>query len=142
MTGCKTDTLTVDITSARNGYKFRCVIRDAVGNTVTSKDATLSVAQAITITAQPLNYTGPAGDTAIFKVAAEGEGLTYQWQVNKNGTWANSSMTGCKTNTLSVNITDARDGYKFRCVIKNASGITVTTEEVTLFVGNPYFVVD
>lgn len=142
MTGCKTDTLTVDITSARNGYKFRCVIRDAVGNTVTSKDATLSVAQAINITAQPLNYTGPAGDTAIFKVAAEGEGLTYQWQVNKNGTWANSSMTGCKTNSLSVNITDARDGYKFRCVIKNASGITVTTEEVTLFVGNPYFVVD
>ena len=41
--GNKTATLTVDATSARNGYKFRCVITDSKGNSVISGDAELTV---------------------------------------------------------------------------------------------------
>ena len=138
MTGSKTDTLSVDITSARNGYKFRCVITDTVGNSKTSGEATLTVSSsdAITITTQPENYSGAVGGVAPFTVVAEGTGLKYQWQVNSSGTWKDSSMPGSKTNTLSVDITNARNGYKFRCVITDADGNTKTSGEATLTVAS------
>ena len=35
----------------------------------------------ITIISQPSDFTGQVGETARFTVAAEGEGLSYQWQL-------------------------------------------------------------
>lgn len=132
MTGSKTDTLTVDITAARNGYKFRCVVTDSTGNTVTSKDATLTVSASLTITQDPENFTGTVGSVAKYTVVASGDGLKYQWQVNKGNGWTDSSMTGSKTATLSVDITAARNGYSFRCVVKDSLGNTATSREAYL----------
>lgn len=58
------------------------------------------------------------GSTAQFSVAAYGS-VTYQWQYRApNGTkWANTSLTGNKTATLSVSATAGRNGYSYRCVL-------------------------
>lgn len=137
--GYNTATLTVAVTASRNGYKFRCVVKDANGNSATSNDATLSIAasDAITITTQPSDYSGPLGSVAEFTVAAQGEDLKYQWQAYTNGSWKNSSLPGYKTSTLSVDVTNSRNGYKFRCVITDASGNTKTSGEATLTVAAP-----
>ena len=133
--GNKTSTLSVGVTESRNGMTFRCVVKNLYGATTVSDEATLYVANPAEIKTQPSDFLGAAGETAEFTVNADGEGLTYQWQVFKNGTWKNTSLDGNKTSTLSVGITDARNEMKFRCVITNGIGAVVISDEATLFVG-------
>ena len=135
--GNQTATLTVPITAARDGQKYRCIITDAAGNTATSDAATLTVVTKITITSQPVDFTGAVGDMATFTVEATGNSdLTYQWQYQNVGTsyWQNSSQSGNQTATLTVPITAARDGQKYRCVITDADGNTVASNEASIFV--------
>lgn len=132
MPGYNTDELSVAVTNARDGYSFRCVISDRNGLVVYSESATLHVKQAITISAQPSNFLGVIGETAEFNVEAEGEGLTYQWEAFRNGTWVVSSLPGAKTSTLSVAVTAPRDGYIFRCAVKNNQGAVIYSDSATL----------
>ncbi len=134
-TGNKTATLTVPATADRNGYKYRCIVTNKSAKVISSA-AALTVAAAPKITTQPASVTKAAGSgNAAFKVVASGTGLTYQWQVCEAGktTWKDSPATGNKTATLTVPVTAARNGYKYRCVVKNSSG-TVTSSAATLTV--------
>ncbi len=94
------------------------------------------VEPSLTITTQPSDYTGAVGENAIFTIEAIGDNLTYQWQYQNVGTdfWQNSSQSGNKTATLSVPITEKRNGQKYRCVVTDASGNSVTSDEATLIV--------
>ena len=136
MTGAKTATLKVEATSARNGQQYRCVVKNANG-TATSNAATLTVSASAkpSITTQPQNKTAAAGTTVKFTVEASGSGLSYQWQFKAPGTttWNNSSMTGAKTATLSVEATTARNGQQYRCIVKNSAG-SVTSNAAKLTV--------
>ena len=131
--GYNTATLSVPITASRNGYKFRCVVKGTNTNTVTSNPAILYVVNSpISITTQPKDYTGAVGSTATFKVVAQGTGLKYQWQTYSNGAWKNSSLPGYNTTTLSVPVVASRNGYKFRCVVTDATNKTATSNAVIL----------
>ena len=133
MTGSKTKTLTIKATAARNGQKYRCIIKNTKGS-VTSNTAVLTVTAALQITTQPKNQSAAAGKTAKFTVGASGSGLRYQWQYcSATGTkWYNSSMTGNKTKTLTVTATTARNGQKYRCLITNANGKKLTSKVAVL----------
>ena len=133
-TGYNKASMTVTLTSARNGYQYRCVVTDGSGASVTSKAATLKKsAAALTITAQPENYTGDLNTSATFTVKATGEGLKYQWQVCINGsTWKNVTSTGYNKASMTVTLTSARNGYQYRCVVKDAYGASVTSKAATL----------
>ena len=139
--GSTTNTLTVPVTEARDGQKYRCVITDADGNTVTSNAAAIHATAAtpkITIDTQPTDYTGAVGTDATFTVEATGNSeLTYQWQYQNAGSsyWQNSSQNGNKTATLTVPITEARNGQQYRCVITDADGNTVTSNAASIIVG-------
>ncbi|MBR6627730.1 MAG: hypothetical protein IKL04_07125, partial [Lachnospiraceae bacterium] len=136
MTGSKSNSITVQGTAARNGYQYRCVITDGSGNKVTSNGATLTVAPALTITSQPVSQSVTKGASAVFKVEASGSNLSYQWQVKTSSAsgWANSGMTGSKSNSITVQGTAARNGYQYRCVITDGSGNKVTSNGATLTV--------
>ena len=134
-TGNKTSKLTVDITNARNGMKFRCLVTDRYGNEKLSGEAAIHVGSLLEITKQPSNFTGPVGSTATFSITAKGDGLKYQWQYYSNGTWKNSGATGNKTAKLTVDITSARNGMKFRCVVTDKYGNEKTSNIVILNVG-------
>ena len=82
----------------RNGYQYRCVVKDANGKSVTSNAASITV---FAITKQPVSFTGAAGQTAVFSVTATGAGLTYQWQVNKGAGWTDLSAS-YRTASISV----------------------------------------
>ncbi len=88
------------------------------------------------ITKQPANLTASNGTTAKLSITAKGDGLTYQWQYQKSGstTWTNASATSAKTATLSVNARTAINGYKYRCIVKNSCGNSVTSSTVKLTV--------
>src|SRR5882757_5495613 len=118
-------------TTSDNGATFGVVVSNTAG-TVTSAAATLTVnaaAVAPAITAQPVNQTVTAGQTASFAVTATGTApLTYQWQksgVNIAG--ANSASYTTPATTTSDN------GATFRVAVSNTAG-TVTSAAATLTV--------
>ena len=123
-TGNKTATLSVTATEARNGFQFRCKVSNAKGS-VYSNTAKLTILTKPTITTQPSSSSVTAGSTVKFKVVATGA-TSYQWQYRKSSSdsWHNSSSTGAKTATLTVDATMARNGYQFRCKVTNAAGST------------------
>lgn len=83
---------------------------------------------------QPQDFTGVTGDTAIFKVVAQGEGLTYMWQYSSNGTnWYQSGFDGWNTDTQPVGVATYRNGQKYRCIVTDAYGNTVTSNVATLY---------
>ena len=131
--GAKTDTLTLLIKDSRDGSKYQCIVTDKYGETLTSDEVTLTVKKPLAITSQPTDFSGAPGETAKFIVEAEGDGLKYQWQVWKNGAWTNCSVNdGAKTNTLSLEIKESRNGCRYHCIVSDKSGASVTSDEVTL----------
>jgi len=131
--GNKTNELTVSATLGRSGYLYRCILTDKHGNKKSSNGVVFYVSEKL-ITTQPVAKSVSAGTTAKFTVKAKA-GSTYQWQVSTdNGkNWKNSGMTGNKTSTLKVSATTARNGYMFRCVVKN-NNFTETSKAVKLTV--------
>lgn len=131
--GNKTNELTVSATLGRSGYLYRCILTDKHGNKKSSNGVVFYVSEKL-ITTQPAAKSVSEGTTAKFTVKAKA-GSSYQWQVSTdNGkTWKNSGMTGNKTATLKVSATTARNGYMFRCVVKN-NNFTETSKAVKLTV--------
>jgi hypothetical protein len=132
MTGAQTTTISVPVTEARDGQKYRCIVKFADGSTQTSNEVSLKVQAAITT--QPQNASGKVGETAKFTVAASGTNLTYQWQFYSSTGWQNSGMTGAKTASISVPITDARNGQQYRCIVTSANGTSATSNAAKLTV--------
>ncbi len=134
--GYNTDTLTVaGISGAtnRNGYQYRCVVSSG-SEMETSKAATLTVTQPVSvieITSQPQDAVGKGGDTAVFRIKAVGEGLTYQWQYSTdNGeSWINASSTGTST---SCKINKTSNGRLYRCVITDSYGTQAISDAASL----------
>jgi len=134
--GYNTDTLTVSVNVNRNGYQFRCILTDSVGNKAISSAAALKIKSDIElkITSQPADIIAESGSTVVFNVTAAGSGLKYQWQTSKDegNTWVNSSMTGYNTNTLTVPVNANRNGYQFRCIVTDKVRNKVTSSAATL----------
>ena len=86
------------------------------------------------ITSQPQNVSVKVGEQAAFAVTASGEGMTYQWQIDRNDGNGFVDITGANSaNYLSSTVDKDCNGFKYQCVISNAGG-SVTTEIVTLTV--------
>lgn len=119
-----------------NGYLYRCEITDANGNKAITDPVMLTVIIQLKITKQPESVTAVIGDTVIFAVKAEGNGLTYQWQwrANNADAWRNTSVAGNQTDTITMDATTARNGYQYRCTIYDASGNMMHSDVVTLTV--------
>ena len=123
-TGVKTATMTVPATSSRDGLLYRCRITNALG-TVNSSSAKLTVIPGIS--KQPASATAASGSTVKFSITASGSGLSYQWQysVDSGTSWdniTNTSYSGVKTATLSVQAITSRNGFRYRCKVTNSSG--------------------
>ena len=129
--GYNTNRLQVTAAATRNGFRYHCIVTDGNGARVISNSAILLI-DSIVITSQPVNYAGPIGDTAYFTVDALGAGLTYQWQYWNGTRWANTTVTGNKTNTITMQITTQRLSYKYRCVIYDENGQGIISNEVCI----------
>ncbi len=139
LSGNKTRTISVGATVARSGYLFRCVVSDKNGNCITSEPARLiATTTKPTISTQPKDQAAASGENAYFTVTAgnyDGTAVSYQWQASTDGgaTWKNSGLKGNKTDTLNVAVTEARAGYKFRCVVTSGTK-KVTSKSAKLIV--------
>ena len=93
-----------------------------------------ALAAVTTVTASATSAAVAA--TATFTVEATGTGLTYQWQYKslKDGKWYNTTVTGYNTPTMSIAVTNSRNGMQFRCKVTSGS-TTVISDPATLYVG-------
>ena len=130
------ETLSVTIYSHRDGYMFRCVVSDVIGNSSTSSTAALHAVTAADIVRQPSDIGAFAGEAVAFSVEADGSDLGYQWQYSANGeSWSDVAVSSYDTPVLEVSVTTPLDGFGFRCVVTSASGGTSTSDAAFLSVG-------
>jgi len=87
-----------------------------------------------TITAQPTTQTVNAGATATFSVSATTSGgtLTYQWQDNSGGSFAN--ITGATSSSYTTaSATYAMQGWQQQCICTDSNG-SITSSIASLLV--------
>lgn len=135
--GNKTSTVSITADMTQNGHMYRCIVMDMFGNIKISDAVTLTVVP-ILITKQPEDVMAAVNETVTFSIAATGEGLTYQWQYRDTSTngWKNSTIGNPTTTALSVVAETRRDGYRYRCIITDENGNTVTSNAATLTVAS------
>ncbi len=85
----------------------------------------------VTIITQPQDASAQIGSLVSTSVEATGEGLTYQWYEQAPGQtgFSESSSTSA---TYSFLMTEAKDGSKVYCIIKDKHGNAVQSDTVTL----------
>lgn len=89
-----------------------------------------NVRKELKITQQPTDVTVSENGEAVFTVKAEGTELSYQWQFQPASItteWSNTSVTGATTSRLTIVASAYRNGYKYRCVITDGHGNSITS---------------
>ncbi len=121
-----------------DGYEYRCVVTGANGEAI-SNVVSLTIEYTVTITAQPESWAGAIGETATFTVAAEGDDLSYQWQVRKtaNGPWNDVTAASGRQASYSLTVKARHNGYEYRCVVTRGDGVQGITDVVSLTVTAP-----
>ena len=93
--------------------------------TIKAKDKTV----APTVSSQPASASVNADSSATFTVTASGTTpLLCQWQVDKNDGSGWTDISGAVNASYTVEkVTAEQNGWKYRCVIKNAAGSVEST---------------
>ncbi|MCX6317837.1 MAG: T9SS type A sorting domain-containing protein [Bacteroidetes bacterium] len=138
--GATTNALTItNVTTAMTNYRYRVIVSGTCAPSVTSNPVILVVSTPPTITTPPANVTICAGANASFSVVAAGIPAPniYQWQVSIDGgaTWTNLTTGGSFTPTFTITgATTALNNNRYRCIVTNSCGQTVTSASATLVV--------
>lgn len=86
---------------------------------------------------QPVSVTAQAGEKATVTLAAEGEGLTYQWYYRNADSAQFLRTNSFKGNSYSVTMNASRSNRQIYCVVTDRSGASVRSNTVTLYMGTP-----
>ncbi|MDD3334240.1 MAG: putative Ig domain-containing protein [Eubacteriales bacterium] len=133
--GTTTRYTTPNTTTAMNGYQYRCIVSNGVSPNATSNGATLMTIAKPSITTQPIDQYVVVGQQATFTLAATGDGLTYQWYINRNdglGWQKSSGKTGTSQTTAPVTLEN--NGYQYGCLLTDAHGNTLRSGIATLYI--------
>ncbi len=140
--------------ASEKSWKFRCVVTDADGRSVTSEAAGMTLeASALKIITHPQDSTVSIDETGYVSYKVEAAGgktpYTYRWQRRTADTdWSDLSKTPRSAVEQTINNVDAQvlrispgafsslaeRGYAFRCVVTDADGSSVTSNSAAFFV--------
>ena len=131
--------LNVSVTKNTYNTKYRCIVTDAKGNRIQSQTVVVYKQTPFSITMQPESVAANVGDEAGFGVVVTGgtKPYTYTWQQynSETGKWVKAVgevLTEGLQNILNVAVTKNNNGTKYRCVIKDKDGNSITSNVVTL----------
>ena len=140
--------------ASEKSWKFRCVVTDADGRSVTSEAAGMTLeASALKIITHPQDSTVSIDATGYVSYQVEASGgktpYTYRWQRRTADTdWSDLSKNPRSAVEQTINNVDAqvlrispgvfsslaKRGYAFRCVVTDADGNSVTSNSAAFFV--------
>lgn len=146
----ETKNITVSVTCPTNAATETVakVTTTATAGTVTANDIayiTVINSSYAVIETQPTSVTVCPGAATLFSVVASSINgvITYQWQSDVSGSWANLANDGVYSNvtTATLNISNITApislvGKNFRCIVTNTQG-GIYTNEVTILSGAP-----
>ena len=105
---------------------------------------TKTAVEAPLIIKQPQPVSVKVGETATFTVEAAGEGLSYQWMVDKNDNRGFVDIAGATSESYTLNaISKEYSRYRYQCMVSNLSGhvisdcVTLTVTEDAAPTPNP-----
>lgn len=133
-TGTKTAQLGVKVNANLTRLNYKCIINSAC-KLATSNVATLTINNNAAILLQPISVNSCTGTNAVFKTAASGGSLDYQWKVDDGSGFKNitsgAPYTGANTATLTVNnVTASLNGYKYCCYVSSVICNTNALSEI------------
>ncbi|MFZ5941413.1 MAG: PKD-like domain-containing protein [Bacteroidota bacterium] len=144
-TGTGTATLLLNLVPPTfDAYTYRVIVGGICPETATSGTALLTVREKPEILTQPVNDTVCENTPATFMVdAGVTSGVTYQWQVNRIGTWTSltaadelsGNYTGVFAASLQVNNPSTSwNGYQYRVLVSGLCTPAVTSEAARLVI--------
>ena len=102
------------------------------------KSVTLTVsapAPTITITTEPSDQYVVEGQQATFSVSATGDGLRYQWYINRNDGRGWREISGAISSSHTTSAVDLDcDGFRYGCRITDSHGQQLNSDAATLHV--------
>ena len=110
------------------------LLTSSIPSTFMASNAIMAQASSnqIVISQQPSSVVVPVNSNVSFSVAADGDGLSYQWQYRSGIKWGNLSWNGANSDTLDFKANASRMAYEYRCVISDSSGNSVSSDIVTV----------
>ena len=121
------------VTGNWDGWQVRCVIKDDENNSVTTRTATITfTAKKLEITAQPADVKVQLGKTADFTVKVNKDKVSYQWETRGAYQSKFTAVKNATESTLHVEANERNNGQVYRCVITDADGTAVTSNEAAL----------
>ena len=134
-----------EVENPSNTYTFTNVTSNRTIDVSFKEQAVVPPAvEAPSITKQPQPVSVKAGETATFTVVAAGEGLSYQWMVDKNDNRGFVDIAGATSESYTLNaISKEYSRYRYQCMVSNLSGhvisdcVTLTVTEDAAPTPNP-----
>lgn len=126
-------------TSTTAGYTGTVTLANSAGNAeLVNTLAIVEVTPGPTINTEPTNQTVAVGATATFSCSAttSGGALTYQWQDNSSGSFANISGANSSSYTTPAT-TGAFNGRQYRCNCTDSNGTNTTATAALTVTGLP-----
>ncbi len=131
ISGATTATLSINPADVGDAANYRCVVTAGCGS-ATSDEAALVVRAATAITQQPESQSVHVAATAVFTVAATGDGaVAYQWQKDE------ADIDGATSATLQIPGVRRADAGSYRCVVTGGCGTLVSNAAVLTVLGAP-----
>ena len=120
------------VKATNNGYQYRCLVSNSVGNSVESDAATLVIPLKITEGDEDGEIIAAAGETVTIGITAQGA-TSYQWQyrTSESGTWVNLNNAKYKAASFDYVVKATNDGYQYQCVVSDGTS-TIISGTITL----------
>ena len=126
-------TISEMLNAGDEGYYYE-ITNIAQDTTLVVNKVTTPVVTAPIITGHPQNASVQEGETATFNVTATGEGVTYQWQIDRNDGKGFVNIDGATSASYTMSTVDMDcNGFKYQCIVSNAGG-SVTSNNAILTV--------
>lgn len=135
-------TLSITNVNASSAVDYRCAVTATCG-TINSETVHLSLAEEVSITANPVPTAACTEGSATFAVVATGPNLSYRWQRNQANLSDGPGISGSQTSTLQLNSLTSGSAGNYRCVVSNACGsrnstaAALTVDPTTSIVTHP-----
>lgn len=90
---------------------------------------------ALAIVTQPADQYAAEGHQAEFAVSAVGDGVAYQWYINRNDGAGWKLIPGATSSAYTMeNVSIADDGYRYYCAVTSDGGMQAISNEAALHV--------
>ncbi len=133
-----TATTSATSNSSWNSMKVWCVVTDEAGASAKSDAAVVKIKQPLVVVTQPEDIAVKPGDTAKFRVSAQGTGsISYQWYYKKFGAQDWTLWNGHTSSVTTANANATWNLMQVYCKLTDEAGASADSQSAVVKVDQP-----